>query len=176
MLRGILLAGLVAAAAYGEQNMVDYLAPRGGSRGTTVEVDLRGRELKDPREVLFYQPGIRASGFVPGAKPAEEVKVKFQIASDCPPGEHALRLRTATALTEVVTFWVTPFPQVMESEKKLGDNDSIEKAQPVPLNSTVEGQILPGDQMDRDYYRVDVQKGQRISVEVESVRLGTLHS
>ncbi len=176
MLRGILLAGLVAAAAYGEQNMVDYLAPRGGSRGTTVEVDLRGRELKDPREVLFYQPGIRASGFVPGAKPAEEVKVKFQIASDCPPGEHALRLRTATALTEVVTFWVTPFPQVMESEKKLGDNDSIAKAQPVPLNSTVEGQILPGDQMDRDYYRVDVQKGQRISVEVESVRLGTLHS
>src|SRR5580704_2081575 len=100
MLRGILLAGLCAAAAYGEQNMVDHLIPRGGSRGTTVEVDFRGRELKDPREVLFYQPGIKATGFVPGAKPGEEVKVKFHISPDCPPGEHALRLRTATALTE----------------------------------------------------------------------------
>jgi hypothetical protein len=173
----ILLAGLLAATAYGEQNMIEYLTPRGCGRGSTVEVDLHGRELKDPREVLFYQPGIKASGFTAvGAKPGEEVKIKFQIAPDCPPGEHALRLRTATALTEVVTFWVTPFQQVMELEKKIGDNDSIQKAQPVPLNSTVEGQILPGDQMDRDYYRVDVRQGQRISVEVEAVRLGTLHT
>src|ERR1019366_877349 len=36
-------------------------------------------------------------------------------------------------------------------------------------------QILPGDTMDRDYYRIDVAEGQRISVEIESVRLGTLH-
>ena len=155
--------------------MLDYLTPRGASRGTTVEVTFHGRELKDPREVLFYQPGIKAIAFTPGPKPAEEVKVKFEIAPTCPPGEHSLRLRTTTALSDVATFWVTAFPQVSELEKKIGENDSIQKAQPIPINSTVEGRILPGDTMDRDFYKVQVGQGQRISVEVESVRLGTLH-
>jgi hypothetical protein len=155
--------------------MLDYLSPRGGSRGTTVEVDFHGRELKDPREVIFYQPGIKAVAFTPGAKPAEEVKVKFEIAPNCPPGEHALRLRTTTALSDVATFWVSPFRQVAETEKKIGENDSIQKAQLIPINSTVEGQILPGDTMDKDFYKVQIAQGQRISVEVESVRLGTLH-
>jgi hypothetical protein len=176
MLRRIVSLGLFAAAVYGEQNMIDYLTPRGGSRGTTIEVDIRGRELTGAREIVFYQPGIRAVGFTPGVKPAEEVKVKFEIAPNCPPGEHALRLRTATALTDVATFWVSPYPQVAELEKKIGENDSIQKAQPVPLNSTVEGQILPGAEMDRDFYRVDIAQRQRISVEIESVRLGTLHA
>jgi Bacterial pre-peptidase C-terminal domain len=167
---------LLALIAVGEQNMVDYLTPRGGSRGKTVEVNFYGRELKDPREVVFYRPGIKAVGFTPGAKPAESVKVRFEIAPDCPLGEHPLRLRTATALTDVVTFWVSPFPQVTETEKKIGENDTPEKAQPIPLNSTVEGQILPGDHPDLDCYRIEVPQGKRISVEVESVRLGTLHT
>src|SRR5260370_734445 len=170
-----LLLLLFSAKGPAESNMPDYLAPRGGSRGSSVEVTFHGRELKDPREVLFYQPGIKAVGFTPGAKPAEEVKVRFEIAPDCPVGEHALRLRTTTSLSDVATFWVSPFPQVMETEKKIGENDSIEKAQPIPVNSTVEGQILPGDTMDRDFYKVQVASGQRISVELESVRLGTLH-
>jgi hypothetical protein len=175
MLTKFLFVALATASAYGEQNMIDYLAPRGGSRGTTVDVTFHGRELKDAREVLFYQPGIKAVAFTPGAKSAEEVKVKFEIAPNCAVGEHALRLRTNTALSDVATFWVSLFPQVAETEKKIGENDSIQKAQPVPINSTVEGQILPGDTMDRDFYKVQVAQGQRISVEVESVRLGTLH-
>ncbi len=155
--------------------MLDYLTPRGGSRGATVEVEIHGRELKDTREVLFYQPGLKAVAITPGPKPAESVKVKIQIAPNCAVGEHALRVRTATSLSDAATFWVSPFPQVFEAEKKIGENDSIAKAQHIPLNSTVEGQILPGDTMDRDFYRIDVAEGQRISVEIESVRLGTLH-
>ena len=57
---------LLAAPLRAEQNMLDYLSPRGGSRGTTVEVTFHGRELKDPREVLFYQPGIKAIAFTAG--------------------------------------------------------------------------------------------------------------
>lgn len=172
----VLLFFAVSAGAFAQQHMLDYVLPRGGSRGTTVEATLSGRFLNDPREVMFYGSGIKATGVQPGAKPAEEVKVKLEIAPDCPVGEHVLRLRTATALSEAITFWVSPYPTIRETEKKIGDNDTLEKAQVVPLNSTVEGQILPGDQMDVDYYWVDVKQGQRISVEIESVRLGTLHS
>ncbi|HLK67513.1 MAG TPA: PPC domain-containing protein [Bryobacteraceae bacterium] len=157
------------------QYMVDYLLPRGGGRGATVEVTFRGRSLENPREILFYQPGIKASGFEPLAKPGDGFKTRFQIAADCPLGEHVLRVRTATALSDAVTFWVSRFPTVYELETKIGENDSIAKAKAVPMNSTVEGQILPGPEMDRDFYRVEAKEGQRISVEVESARLGTLH-
>src|SRR6266446_6384349 len=146
------------------QHMLEYLLPRGGARGATVEVHLHGQYLNDPREILFYSAGIKASMLTPGAKPAEEVGARFEIAADCPLGEHVLRLRTATGLSEAVTFWVSPFPTVMEVEKKIGDNDTIAKAQVVPMNSTVESQINPGDELDRDVYSVAAREGQRISV------------
>jgi hypothetical protein len=156
--------------------MVDYLLPRGGSRGATVEVEIHGFSLENPREVLFYESGITAGAiFTPFARPGDGFKVKFQIAPDCPIGEHVLRVRTATGLTDAVTFWVSRFPTVYEFEDKIGQNDTIERAKPVPPNVTVEGQILPGPDADIDMYRLDVREGQHVSVEVESARLGTLH-
>jgi hypothetical protein len=156
--------------------MIDYVLPRGGARGSTVTAEFHGRSLENPKEILFYGPGITAATFTPFAKPTDGFKVKFQIAPNCPLGEHVLRVRTATALSDAITFWVGPYPQVPEAETKLGENDSMAKAQPIPMNVTVEGQILPGPDLDRDYYRVQARQGQRISVEVEAARLGTLHN
>ncbi len=99
--------------------MLQWVLPRGATRGTTVEVNLHGIYLSDAREVLFYGRGIKASTFTPGAKPDEDVKVRFEIAPDCPLGEHVLRLRTASGLSDAVTFWVSRFPTVMETEKKI---------------------------------------------------------
>jgi hypothetical protein len=156
--------------------MIDYVLPRGGSQGAAVEVEFHGFSLENPKQVLFYGPGITtASDFMPYAKPGDGFKVKFQIAKDCPLGEHVLRVRTATGLTDAVTFWVSRFPTIYEFEDKVGQNDTIAKAKPVPLNVTVEGQILPGPDADIDVYRVDVNDGQRVSVEVEAARLGTMH-
>jgi hypothetical protein len=176
-MRRLFLLALLAAPAFADPRyMVDYLLPRGGSRGATVAVEFHGYSLENPKEILFYQPGIRAAEFVPLAKPGDGFKVKFSIAADCPLGEHVLRVRTATALSDAVTFWVGPFPTVYESESKIGEDDTSEKARAIPLNVTVEGQILAGAEMDRDFYRVEAKRGQRISVEVEAARLGTLHA
>ena len=169
----LLIASVPAIAD--TQYMVDYLVPRGGARASTVAVEFHGRSLENPQQVLFYSPGITAAEFVPYTQPATGFKVKFQIAPDCPLGEHVLRIRTATALSDAVTFWVGPYPQVPEAETKPGENDSMAKAQTVAMNTTVEGQILPGPDMDRDFYRVHARQGQRISVEIEAARLGTLH-
>src|SRR5260370_22790692 len=104
MPRRILFAVLLAATAGGEpQHMLQWVLPRGGTLGTTVEVNLHGIYLSDPREVLFYGRGIKAaSTFTPGAKPDEDVKVRFEIAPACPLGEHVLRLPPATRLTDPV--------------------------------------------------------------------------
>jgi hypothetical protein len=156
--------------------MIDYLLPRGGSQGTTVEAEFHGFGLENPKQVLFYEPGIIVvSDFKPYPKPTEGFKVKFQIAQDCAPGEHVLRIRTATGLTDAVTFWVSRFPTIYEFEDKIGQNDTIDKAKPVPPNTTVEGQILPGPDADIDIYKLEAKQGEHVSVEVESVRLGTLH-
>jgi hypothetical protein len=177
MKRFVLLAALSAQLLCADTKyMVDYLLPRGGSRGATVDVEFHGTSLENPKEILFYKPGIKAADFVPLPKPGEGFKVKFRIAPDCPLGEHVLRVRTATALSDAVTFWVGRFPTINESEAKIGENDTLEKAKPIPLNSTVEGQILPGQDMDIDMYVVGMLKGQRLSVEVEAARLGTLHT
>ena len=176
MRRWLLLPLLAAVPLAAEPRyMVDYLLPRGGMRGTRVEVNFHGTALENPREILFYERGIRAIGFVPANKPSEGFRVDFVIAPDCPLGEHVLRVRTATSLSDAVTFWVSRFPTVFETETRLGENDTFAKAQPIPLNTTVEGQIEGGNDIDRDVYRVDVPQGQRLSVEVEAARLGTMH-
>src|ERR1700722_11009242 len=118
MSRWLLAAFSVSIALAEPQYMLDHVLPRGGTRGTTVEVTLYGKYLNDPKEILFYDKGIKGIAVQPGAKPDEQVKAKFAIAADAAIGEHVLRLRTATGLSEAVTFWVSKFPTVMETETK----------------------------------------------------------
>src|SRR5579863_8071120 len=113
---------LTTASSFAD--MLEYVTPRGGSIGSTVEAVLHGANLQDPKEVRFYDDCIRATNVAPGAKPDKEVKARFVIGQGCTPGEHVLRLRTATALSEPVTFWVSPFPAVREAEKKQGEDDT----------------------------------------------------
>jgi hypothetical protein len=186
MQRRLLLLTLIAATAYAEQHSLDWVLPRGGTRGKTVDVTLSGTFLGDPKEIFFYDKGIEAIDIAPGDKAPDRpdrpnrnldrtVKARFVIAPDCPVGEHVLRLRTATQLTEAVTFWVDRFPTVTELEKNTGENDTRATAQPIFSDTTVEGQINPGAQADVDYYKADFQQGERISVEIDSVRLGTVY-
>ena len=169
----LVLAGNLAADI---RYQVDYLLPRGGARGATVTVEFHGVSLEDPKEILFYQPGIKASGFVPLAKPGDGFKVFFYVAPDCPLGEHVLRVRTATALSRRGDLLGEPVPDVL----RIGDQNRRRRHHGKGAADShecdfVEGQILPGPDMDKDFYRVQVQQGDRISVEVEAARLGTLH-
>lgn len=184
-MRRVLLLAFLATTAYAEQHQLQWVLPRGGTRGKTVDVTLTGTFLGDPKEIFFYGTGIRATDVTTGDKEDRPdrpnrpdrttVKARFIIAPDCPIGEHVLRLRTATQLTEAITFWVDRFPTVTELEKKTGENDTLATAQPIFSDTTVEGQINPGEAADIDYYKADFQQGERISVEIDSVRLGTVY-
>lgn len=139
------------------------IAPAGGQRGTSVEVTLRGDRLADAQEVFFYTPGITLEKISDAQE--KEVKVVFLIAADCRLGEHALRIRTASGISALRLFYVGPFPSVEEKEP----NNEAAKAQPIALNSTVQGTI--GSE-DVDIFSVEVKKDQRLSVEIEGARLG----
>src|SRR5260370_7857804 len=106
MPRRILFAVLLAATAGGEpQHMLQWVLPRGGTRGTTVEVNLHGIYLSEPREVLFYGRGIKASTPTPGAKPDEDVKVGFEVAPHCPLREQLLPPTTSPRVRAPLPYW-----------------------------------------------------------------------
>ena len=161
------------------QRHIERVMPRGGQRGTTVDVKIQGVELNDVREAIFYRGGIEAveisaAKSIPqrslhhAARIEQEVTCKFRIAADCPVGVHAFRLRTARELTTVSTFRVTPFTVVNEAEPSHGKNDLPSQAETIPSsNVTIAGQI----QGDADCFRVTRKAGERISVEVDSVWL-----
>ncbi|MBP3959752.1 PPC domain-containing protein [Gemmata sp. G18] len=139
------------------------IQPRGAQRGTEAVLTFSGGRLADAQEVLVYYPGI-------AVKKLEVVndatlKATVTIAPDCPLGEHAFRVRTASGISEVRTFWIGALPVVEEVEP----NNDFDKPQPVPLNVTVHGIVQAEDQ---DYFVVECKKGQRLSVEVEGMRLG----
>ena len=101
-------------------------------------------------------------------------------------GEYHMRVVTASGISELHTFWVGPFPTTQawagDSARKQSDqnnqgklsktlftNLTFEHAQPLEMNTTAEG-VIEEEQIH--YYTVNVKKGQRLSVEVEGMRLG----
>ncbi|HET6879110.1 MAG TPA: PPC domain-containing protein, partial [Pirellulales bacterium] len=166
---------------------IEAVRPRVGQRGTKVEVAIQGISLAEPREIVFYRPGIRAvnigpaasipeRGYAHGGKIKEEVRCTFEIAPDCPLGEHPFRLLTATELTCIATFHVSPFKVLDEQEANNSySNDTPQTALPVVADVTVRGQIDGGNRGDRDLYRIEAVAGERWSIEVESVRIADRH-
>lgn len=176
-----ILALLLVAVPAQAQRMtkgLEYVRPRFGQQGTTVEVQLLGisQALQNPREVIFFKPGIRAYDLKPGPKPKRvsfahggfidaTVSCKFEIAPNCPPGQYAFRLLTATELSVIGTFHVTPFRVISETEKP---NNKLASAMPIENKVTVLGE-LGADGVD--LYRVPLDKGRRLSLELDAVRI-----
>jgi hypothetical protein len=155
--------GVLTGTAPAASPSLGAIQPRGAQRGTDAVLTFSGARLTDAQEVLIYYPGITV-------KKLEVVndatlKVTVGITPDCRLGEHAFRVRTATGVSDVRTFWVGALPVVEEVEP----NSDFDKPQPIPLNVTVHG-IVQSE--DVDYFAVECKKGQRLSVEIEAMRLG----
>ena len=98
--------------------------PRGGQRGTELDLHLQGFRLSDAQEILFYSPGITVTSLKPDkAGPDNNITAHVVIAPDAKIGEYALRLRTGTGISALRTFWVGPYP-VVEDTGKLPNYDA----------------------------------------------------
>lgn len=165
MLRAAALLTLsLAAAVQAASPSLGGVQPRGVQRGTDAVLTLGGGNLADAQEVFFYSPGFSVTKLDvvnPG-----QLRVALKIAPDVRLGEHSLRVRTASGVSELRTLWVGALPTVDEKEP----NSEFATPQKVAMNVTVHG---VADNEDVDHYAVEAKKGQRISVEVEGMRLGT---
>lgn len=163
-LRLTLLAAtvLLAAPLLAANPQLTRVTPSGVQRGTEVEVQLEGARLGDAQGLLLYYPGIEVKHFeVNGGRP----KARLAVAKDCRLGPHAVRLRTASGISNLVTFNVGTLPQVDEIEP----NNEFDKPQKIDLNTTVLGVV---ENEDVDYFLVEAKKGERLTAEIEGFRLG----
>ncbi|HMJ90761.1 MAG TPA: pre-peptidase C-terminal domain-containing protein, partial [Candidatus Acidoferrum sp.] len=162
LLVGVWLAALAFSASAASPRL-NSISPAGAQRGTEIETKLNGARLDDSPEIVFAGKGIQVAK-IESAK-TNQLKARLIIAPDCPLGEHQLRVRTADGVSELRTFWIGVYTNLAEFET----NNTTRQAHLVPLGVTINGSS-GGD--DVDYFRVDAKKGQRISAEVEAIRLG----
>jgi hypothetical protein len=142
---------------------LNLIEPRGGQRGTEMEVRFHGERLTEISGALFYQAGLGLSDFA--IKDDKHLVAKLSILPDAPLGEHSIRLHGPGGITELRSFWVGQFPSITEIEP----NATFDQAQRVELNQTIHG---IAENEDDDYYVCTLKKGQRLSVEIEAMRLG----
>lgn len=154
---------VLAAAVQAADPQLSRITPWGGQRGTELDVVLTGARLADAEELLLYEPGMRVVKLE--AQKDGSLRARLAIAPDCPPGQRGLRVRTATGISNLRTFSVGVLPEIQEVEP----NNDFQKPQKIPLNVTVNGVV---ENEDVDYFLVEAKKGQRLTAEIEGIRLG----
>lgn len=142
---------------------LETVSPAVSQRGTAFQVKLVGAGLSTIREVMFYKPGLTCESVVEAQD--NEAVLKLRASDDCELGTHPFRIRTDLGITEMRTIRVSPLPIVNSAEP----NDTIANANTVSLPATVIGVLEEGDV---DGYSVLLQRGERLTAEVEAVRLG----
>ncbi len=165
-LAALALAAAVAPAVRADSPSLGSILPRGGQRGKEVVFTFGGERLADAAEVLFYSPGFKTTKIEPSGE--NQVKATVAIAPDCRLGEHAVRLRTATGVSDLRTIFVGALPEVDEKEP----NGDFQSPQAVPLDVTIAG-VVTGE--DVDIFSFEAKKGQRVTAEIEGMRLASTH-
>ncbi len=156
-------ACVLTATSFAGSPRLTNTYPATGQRGAEIEVTCSGTNLADAKGFLFDEPGFEAS-VVSAA--AGSFKAKIKVPATARLGEHRFRALTASGMTDVRLFYVTPFPVIEEVEKK----DAPQAAQAITLGTTVYGRTVEDDQ---DRFEVELKKGQRLSVEVVAMRVQT---
>ncbi|MBX7255080.1 MAG: PPC domain-containing protein [Candidatus Hydrogenedentes bacterium] len=157
------LLGALSVDAWAVSPSIGDILPRGAARGSTAEVDVVGNNLSDAVDLMFHDAGITLVELTPVDN--GKAHCKLQIAPDCRIGTHAIRIRTKSGVSNLRLFSVGSLNEIQDTEP---NNDPATVAS-VPLGTTINGSI---DNEDVDYFAVDLQAGQRLTAEVEAIRLG----
>jgi hypothetical protein len=182
-----MLAAFLAAPAAADPWIESGVKPRLLGRGTTGEIVVAPWH-HEATEIVFYPPATfapwTAADPSPGGPPgircvgtqfdAEKQRLvcQFEVAAECRPGEHPFRVLTPVGLSSMAAVYVGPFPVIDEEETKPNTNDTPEAALRVEPNVTVRGTLSESAAADIDCFLVAGKAGERLSVEVDMVKLG----
>ena len=166
LLLSIFLFFCVAAPIIASSPRLNSISPRGVQRGAEHTLRFSGSRLADAQQVFLYDPvGVEILEII--QVDANSIDVKIRVAADCRLGEHVAQVRTLRGISDYRSFYVGALPAVAEAEP----NNSIDAPQKIEQNVTVTGVV---QNEDVDYYGVTCTKGQRLSIEIEAIRLGIM--
>jgi hypothetical protein len=96
----------------------------------------------------------------------DRLEIDFACPPDCPLGEHPFVLVSPSGISELVVLQVGNFPRIEEQEP----NDDPENAQAITPGVTIEGVL---EATDADLFRIELQAGERLSAEAQTLGLGS---
>ena len=137
---------------------LDRISPLGAAQGASVEVEIQGADLEEPRALLFDHPGIKATL-------VKDRKFQVTVDGKVPPGTYDCWAVGRFGLSNPRAFAISSgFKELLEKEP----NDSQDLAQQVEVNSIVQGS---SDNGREDTFRFKGKKGQRITIAANAERL-----
>jgi hypothetical protein len=140
---------------------LDRLFPLGAAASSSVEVEVSGADLDDPKALLFDHPGIKA-------EPLKDRKFKVTVAADVPEGTFDARVVCKHGISSPRLFAVSHgLTEVLEKEP----NDEPAIAQAVAVNSAVSG---TSDNNKDDVFKFPAKKGQRIVIDCQAGKLDSM--
>ena len=143
---------------------LDFIFPAGGQIGTTLEVEVAGRDLDEGRQLIFSHPGLRGvqltrppAEFETGDRPIAN-RFRVSIPVNIAPGRYDVRVAGRFGISTPLSFLVTPSDELKES----GDNHEPSKATSLPIDTVANGRADAGKV---DLFRFSAKKDQTLIVE-----------
>jgi len=162
--------------------MITHTSPAAVQRGKTSEVTVSGQmDFSGVYKILFEGQGLTAEvaptpnppSPVPQQKPSKpgkkpqisSVNLKITVSPDVVPGVRDFRLASSSGISSIGQLVIVDEPVVRES----GDNNTPDKANPIPVPCVVCGAIEAVE--DVDYFKFHVDAGQTLTFEVYCARI-----
>jgi hypothetical protein len=165
------LAGVLAAS---QQTLaapapaVTTTLPQAVAPGSQTDVKVRGSGLTGT--TLLWTSFAGTAALTPDVKDngknAAEVTWRLNLPADVPVGIHGLRTAGPSGSSALKLIMVDDLPSVAQA----AGNTVIDKAQEIAPLAAVDGAVA---NLSRNYYRVKVAAGQKLSIEVVARRLGS---
>jgi hypothetical protein len=145
---------------------LESIEPAVGSMGTEFSVLATGSGFDKFKSVLFYDSGIELLRHEVLSN--NELNLWFKSQANATPGRYYFRIATTDGSSELRALTLTPYPLLTEQRETQDAIQKVERNTQRP-NVTLLGVLEEGD---RDRYTALYSKGERVSIEVEAVRLG----
>ncbi|KAA1258865.1 putative subtilase-type serine protease precursor [Rubripirellula obstinata] len=149
--------------------LIEQNKPLGVVRGEEATIVFKGLRLGDAYDAIADQPGVEIIEVK--AINGKQVSVKLKTDAALSPGLYPIRVVTRTGVSNIKLIGVGSMPITNEVEP----NNSFDSPQKVDwdhsrkcFGTTIEG--IAGRE-DVDFYQFDLKAGQRLTAEIEGIRL-----
>jgi hypothetical protein len=154
----------LASPALAQAPELTGTVPAGGQRGTTVTVQIDGKNLQGAK--LFVSGGDVTIDDVSPSTDGTGLTAKLSLKQDAPVGPREIRVGTAKGVSNPIRIWVDSFPGGPEKEP----NDDPARAQTVArAPGVVSGRM--GTPQDRDVFAFQAAAGETWVFDCNAARL-----